>query len=519
MMDDESAARSPRRFLRVAAALLVVGLLVHTAFAVEWGADDAYISFRYAKNLAQGHGLVFNPGERVEGYTNLLYVVLVSAGAALSRAPHYAVAVALNLAAVVTVLVLLVRHVDAAIGREAARWTAAFVVLCFVLYRWVTAGLETPVVLLLQVLLWLATERTVRRVGGRGRLLGLCAVTVAAVLVRADGFVFPLVAALYLLVHARQREGLAIGATAVATVATQVTCRLAYYGYPFPNTYYAKVSGPLAQRIVHGAGDLAEIAITSCLLPPVLAIVWAAVAAVREARRRPATLVELVQALPFEAWMAGALLPLWVFVGGDVYEERFLLVLYPAGFVSLMRAAAPAPRALRSAAAAVFVALQVLVAARFGYAGWPKYDQFLVLGDFLHARYPADASIAIDGAGKVPYVTGMPTVDILGLNDLYLGHKVTTFFVVGHNKYDAAYVMRRRPNLIAAWLDMGATSLDLDWGLSEALYANNGYRMRYVLNTSSRSNGHDVVDVAGESDADIRALTLRGYHYAVIERR
>ena len=38
--------------------------------------DDAFISFRYAENLAQGHGLVYNVGERVEGFTNLSWTVL-----------------------------------------------------------------------------------------------------------------------------------------------------------------------------------------------------------------------------------------------------------------------------------------------------------------------------------------------------------------------------------------------------------------------------------------------------------
>src|SRR5215208_1233784 len=41
--------------------------------------DDAFISFRYAANLAHGHGLVFNPGERVEGYTDFLWTVLIAA--------------------------------------------------------------------------------------------------------------------------------------------------------------------------------------------------------------------------------------------------------------------------------------------------------------------------------------------------------------------------------------------------------------------------------------------------------
>src|SRR3954469_12755146 len=45
--------------------------------------DDAYISFRYAENLVAGHGLVFNPGERVEGYTNFLWVLIIAAVHAL----------------------------------------------------------------------------------------------------------------------------------------------------------------------------------------------------------------------------------------------------------------------------------------------------------------------------------------------------------------------------------------------------------------------------------------------------
>ncbi|UCD59352.1 MAG: hypothetical protein JSV16_08595, partial [Candidatus Hydrogenedentota bacterium] len=42
--------------------------------------DDAFISFRYAKHLAEGKGIVFNKGERVEGYTNFLWVLLMAAG-------------------------------------------------------------------------------------------------------------------------------------------------------------------------------------------------------------------------------------------------------------------------------------------------------------------------------------------------------------------------------------------------------------------------------------------------------
>ncbi|MDB4285450.1 hypothetical protein N9903_00915, partial [bacterium] len=76
----------------VLAAVSLAALLFH-ACEYLFLTDDAYISFRYARNLADGHGLVFNPGhERVEGYTNFLWVLLLSgfsaAGVPLEKAAH-----------------------------------------------------------------------------------------------------------------------------------------------------------------------------------------------------------------------------------------------------------------------------------------------------------------------------------------------------------------------------------------------------------------------------------------------
>jgi hypothetical protein len=46
--------------------------------------DDTYITFRYARNLANGYGLVWNPGgEATQGYTNQLLVWLLAAGSRL----------------------------------------------------------------------------------------------------------------------------------------------------------------------------------------------------------------------------------------------------------------------------------------------------------------------------------------------------------------------------------------------------------------------------------------------------
>ncbi len=58
---------------------LLAGLMVFSgALRPSWLTDDAFISFRYAQNLANGHGLVYNIGERVEGYTNFLWTILAA---------------------------------------------------------------------------------------------------------------------------------------------------------------------------------------------------------------------------------------------------------------------------------------------------------------------------------------------------------------------------------------------------------------------------------------------------------
>src|SRR5207244_6242545 len=57
--------------------------IAHVVFVSGGLIDDAYISFRYARNLAGGHGLVFNPGgARVEGYTNFSWVLAAALAAA-----------------------------------------------------------------------------------------------------------------------------------------------------------------------------------------------------------------------------------------------------------------------------------------------------------------------------------------------------------------------------------------------------------------------------------------------------
>ena len=69
----------PSRGARLAALFAIVVLVAHAALYLGAMLDDAYIAFRYARQLAAGQGLVFNPGERVEGFTSFSWVLLSAA--------------------------------------------------------------------------------------------------------------------------------------------------------------------------------------------------------------------------------------------------------------------------------------------------------------------------------------------------------------------------------------------------------------------------------------------------------
>ena len=84
-----------RVFLLVLAALAVV----HAASFVGSGPfDDDFICYRYARNWVEGHGLVFNPGERFEGFTNPLWVLILAGGIRLGLDPE-ALSLALSMTA------------------------------------------------------------------------------------------------------------------------------------------------------------------------------------------------------------------------------------------------------------------------------------------------------------------------------------------------------------------------------------------------------------------------------------
>lgn len=380
-------AGGPQRASR-RAELLALGLaLVPFALCTwrfDWINDDAYITFSYARSLAEGHGFVHHPlAPPVEGFSELLFTLWMAAGLALGCAPE-AFARASTIACatwlVAWVARVLAREVcvapdteqsSAALPRDGTRYGAlagaSLALGCAApLGVWATSGMGVaPFALAV-----FATYRWAQRMPDAPRrrdALRVALAASAAVLLRVDGAWWvawllapPLVAAWRAQARGRARAllGAALGA---ATVWAALTAwRLATFGDWLPNTARAKL-GFGARALGRGLDYVAHFALTLPGALILLACALAAAARCRDRRTRGALLGALSG--------VGAGVALAILVGGDFMAfGRFLvptlplLVVAAAMGLAAWEGPAPTPRrtgvvALCGVAAALTMAL------------------------------------------------------------------------------------------------------------------------------------------------------------------
>ena len=305
--------------------LVVLGWLTHTAWFL---CDDAFISFRYARNLLEGHGLVFNPGEYVEGYSNFLWVLELAAlwGVFGLRPEHTApwLSVACT-AGTLAAMLWWIARLPGLPHRGLTAWMALGLVCSSATFAvWTSAGgLETRqftmFVLLAVVGLTLYPER-------RRALLGVSLSLAAASLTRPEG---PLFAACCFGWYAGQRR-VATGTWRrdwhrvawlvvpfVVLVGAHYLFRYSYYGEWLPNTYYAKYVHPWYEMGVRYLG-LAAVETGLYLLVPM-----AGGALVRDWQARRG----VTHVLPFLC--IGAHMAYLAQIGGDQLGYRPLDVYWP----------------------------------------------------------------------------------------------------------------------------------------------------------------------------------------------
>ncbi len=461
--------------------------------------EDAYITYRYARNLAQGHGLVWNVGEDpVEGSTEFLWAASLAATSRLTGVSIEQGARALNLAVgLLAVLTLAV----AAFSLSGRRFLPSlFATLAFAvgpLSYHIRSGFATPLFTLLLLVITIALYQLAFLPSGhrwRGRafvILPLAGLLLG--LTRPEGVLFTgmaLVAAFILLDGAGRRR--LLGMTTVLLVAPGLVYflwRWRYFGYFLPNTFYVKSAGSLLHLryfsdvyelfrfmapllLLVGAGlmlDAPRAAVRKLLiLVPAFLFPWsyllidqsqnlgkrfqypvypifllAAAMALGRLTLSPPALRRKNLAL-IAAGVAGSTLLLFA---PFVTLQRMTLVVALAGLLpgfKLLAGAAWGQRASQLALAflVVMTALTVFNAQlsyRLANSFYPTmFDDREVIGKDLAPFADKGYTVVASEAGWIPYFSRWRAIDSFGLNDEY----------ITHHGLDEAYLDRQRPDVI-----------------------------------------------------------------------
>jgi arabinofuranosyltransferase len=410
--------------------------------------DDAMISMRHADNWANGHGFVWNPGERVEGYTNFGWTFLMGLLHLLRLSPSHTCLLVqiLGIPILWTCLFATVKLARACQLTPIA--TACAVIMAGGYYNLIfftMFGMETG---LLTALIALALAGGVRCIrlseGSVAPMLWFA----PAMLVRPDAIVFLLITFFYLLIFVRRGRWkiLAGFGLVVAVVMVHLLWRHSFYGEWLPNTYYLKATGwPLSQRLIPGFTQTAKT-ILGLGIPFLFAIIT-----ILTGRRKEYLLLFLIFA-------GGA--GYQFYVGGDAWPRDRMVIPSVIGLIVL------AAEGVYRSTLWLFNGRTRLIARIFPFGmaifsilainarqwhEWMSLVPYSVDENVNNIRYTIamqkiaepQATVALGYAGAVPYFSKRQSFDFFGKCDPYIARLPAHEEVqrAGHNKFDHAYTI------------------------------------------------------------------------------
>jgi arabinofuranosyltransferase len=228
-----------RSALRFVITLAVTTVAYWEATYIAWVGDDAAITLRTVMNFVYGYGPVYNVGERVQAFTHPLWFLLVSLATYLY--PHVLqVTFAISIGLSVLFMFLLTQGI-------CTTWlssllAASILLMCKSYVDFSASGLENPLSNLLLLLFVLAAHRCLK-VKSTSSLGMVAFVASLLYLTRADLIVLVAPLGGFLLLHVKPPRGQLLKAACIAAtpVVGWTIFSIVYYGFPFPNTAYAKL--------------------------------------------------------------------------------------------------------------------------------------------------------------------------------------------------------------------------------------------------------------------------------------
>lgn len=457
--------------------------------------DDAMISMRYARNLSNGYGLVWNIGQPpVEGFTNMgwtLYMALLHTFPVSTSKVSLLVMItsAFFLLGIALLSFKLCKIIDPH-SITAPLIATTITAFYFPLVFWSLRGMEVGVVTFLVYFSVLLVMGRSKPMDTKGALLIGC-IMLAAILVRLDALLQITLILGYILYDQMKRRAPLLSVSPIlffylATILAVLLFQYSYFGSVFPNTYYLKVTGvSWLERLGVGIQAFAEYASRDVLTP--VFIIIAGLLCFRPLREKRVVLLAalfLVQCLYS------------LYVGGDFAEEinsaseasganRFIAQGMPSviilfGITVDYFSKALGPRNGRKhedkpdSALALAVGIGLAGLAVMSGASWFRWTIYNApylasdiertsLGILIKDHTDKSAVIAVHAAGQIPYYSERRTIDLLGINDpvVAMGPPAASFRP-GHNKWNYEYsIMTLRPDLIAdEWGQLSAFLAD-----------------------------------------------------------
>lgn len=429
-----------REWLAIGLPLTLV--VCQAIFFWDFSIDDVGISWRYARHLADGQGLTWNlGGPPVEGYSNFLWVLMIAVPGAIGMDIELASKIlgfVLMCGNILLFGILLRRLLN-----ESRFWWVPLWIVAFApeWTMWSMSGLEIAMfgTFLLVALFAFACD-------GGGRSLLMSFAFSGLVLTRPEGFA---AAAIMLGVWTLLMRGAPMRSrwsrirapllTLLITFGSLVAFRLWYFGYPLPNTVYAKIS-------TFWHSHVQVLGWAWFVIPFVIA---SAVVFRRWGKNDPGIKnnAAVLSAIALAAAVAHTLMTL------PVHPVMNFLHRYHVAFLPYLLLAVPTALdmlASRQRFIAVTTAAVLLV---WSAQGWPavlvRYDveeyqkrvQRCIV-DGLR-ELPGTPTIAIVDAGLIPYWTDLPTIDVWGLCDVEIARE----------KSRQIAVMKRAPDIYIMTVD------------------------------------------------------------------
>jgi arabinofuranosyltransferase len=472
----------------VLAAYLVVALryAYRTSIVVDgqrfftlW--DDAMISMRYGRNFARGDGLVFNAGERVQGFSNLGLTVLMGVLHWLPLSPaHVPLAFqVLSAMGLVVIAILTARLTTSLASSVAAGLAAACALVIFApLGIWTMQGAESGALAIVLLLASTFAQRALEAAttDARRRATKWLFVTLGMGIFLRFDFVssYALFFGFGVMYLPERRRTLALGLVVGAlTMGGVLLFGLGYYGDAMPNTYYLKATRiPVQAMVEQGWFHLMHAPYAILQGRMWGAVAMFAVGSIVLVRRRPIVWLLAITGLFHVVY--------FVRIGGDwvnMHLSRFLVPVVPliivvtiAGASELARRAGrvltdAGPRRVRRFAAALLGVLAPVLAwclspgesLREWWLSGPTMYRNYNAKSVEVARYVAkfsaeDALIGVFWAGVMPYHCDRRMLDMLGRTDRHIARTEALpapFYWPGHAKRDWNYVINeRKPEII-----------------------------------------------------------------------